>query len=127
MRGPDDRGCFNTRKNSGGGGSVAASVQNALTPASKTPMQDRITAPSPSASPWHTNRLPGGPPLQGEWRACRSGDPTWRRERRNSLPPDFPAHTKRRRKQRLREAICEYPPALESLLPSSENAIPSPA
>src|SRR5690242_10324756 len=130
MRGPDGRGCFNTRKYSGGGGSVPASEQNALTPASRTAMQARgvrVTALSPSASPWHTIRLLGGLPPQGEWRACLSWDPTWPHERRNSPPPDFPAHTKRRRTQRLREAICEYPPARELPLPSSENAIPSPA
>src|SRR5690349_7152856 len=123
MRGPDDRGCFNTRKNSDGGGSVPATEQNALTPASKTPMQVRITALSPSASPWHTIRLLDGLPRQGEWRACPSWDPASQFERRNSLPPDSPAHTTFRRIRHHQEAICEYPPARESPSPFSEIAI----
>src|SRR2546430_1146971 len=127
MRGPDDRGGFNTRKNSGGGGSVPATEQNAVAPASKTPMQVRITALSPSASPSHTIRLLDGLPRQGGWRACRSSDPESQCECRNSLLPDFPECTTFRRIRHHREAICECPPARESPVRSSENAIPSPA
>src|SRR5215510_15288403 len=124
MRGPGDEGCFNTRKNSGGGGSVPASEQKALTPTSKTLMQARITAPSPSASPWRTSHLLGGPRLQGESRACCSWDPASLRERRNSLPPNFQAHTTCRRTQRPPEATYEGLPARESPSPSSATAIP---
>src|SRR5215472_1143408 len=125
MRGPDGKGPFNTRKNSGGGGSVTASKQNAHAPVRKTPMRVRVMAPSPLASPLRTIRLPDGPLLQGELQACHSWDPASQFERRNSLRPDFPAHTSCRRIRRLRAAIFECPPAQESQRPSSESAAPS--
>src|SRR5215467_10683127 len=125
MRGPDAKGSLNTRKNSGGGGSVAASEQNAPTPVSKTPIKVRVMAFSPLTNPSRTIRLPDGPLPQGELQACRSWDPASQFERRNSLPPDFPAHTRCRRIRRLRAAIFECPPAQESQRPSSESEVPA--
>src|SRR5215472_17498172 len=125
MRGPDANGALNTRKNSGGGGSVTAREQTAHTPVSKTPIKVRVMAPSPLVSPSRTIRLLDGPLLQGESQACRSWDPASQFERRNSLPPGFPAHTRCRRIRRLRAAIFECPPAQESQQSSSESAVPS--
>src|SRR5215469_8793249 len=125
MRGPDGKGSLNTRKNSGGGGSVAPNEQNAHTPVSRTPIKVRVMAPSPLANPSRTIRLPDGPLPQGELQACRFLDPASQFERRNSLRPDFPAHTSCRRIRRLQAAIFECPPAHESQRPSSESAVPS--
>src|SRR5215472_13390719 len=82
-------------------------------------------APSPLVSPARTIRLLDGPLPQGESQACRSWDLASQFERRNSLRPDFPAHTRCRHIRRLRAAIFECPPAQESQRPCSESAVPS--
>src|SRR5690349_18901163 len=97
MRGPGGKGWVITRKNSGGGGSVPATKQNTLAPVSKTAMQVRITAPSPSTRPWHTIHRLDGPPRRAESRVFQSEDPTSQCERRNSPPQDFPKCTTFRR------------------------------